>query len=70
MMSGGLESTGGIEGILTPCPALAFTPAGENKRIVDMADSDVLSFGPNSAAILEALAVAIYAPDPSTTAAK
>lgn len=70
MMSGGLESTGGIEGIFESVPALAFTPAGENKRIVDMADSDVLSFGPNSAAILEALAVAIYAPDSRTSAAK
>lgn len=70
MMSGGLESTGGIDGIFDSVPALAFTQAGENKRIVDMADSDVLSFGPNSAAILEALAVAVYAPDSSTSAAK
>lgn len=70
MMSGGLESTGGIEGIFDSVPALAFTPAGENKRIVDMADSDVLSFGPNSAAILEALAVAVYAPETNAPAAK
>lgn len=66
MMSGGLESTGGIKGITKSIPALAFTPAGEKQRIVDMDDSEVLSFGPNSAAILEALAVAVYAPaDPA-----
>ena len=62
MMTSGLESAGGIEGILTSVPALAHTPAGSKQRIVDMADSDVLSFGPNSAAILEALSVAVYAP--------
>ena len=63
MMTSGLESAGGAEGILTSVPALAHTPAGSKQRIVDMADSDVLSFGPNSAAILEALSVAIYAPE-------
>lgn len=62
MMTSGLESAGGIEGILTSVPALAHTPAGTKQRIVDMADSDVLSFGPNSAAVLEALSVAVYAP--------
>lgn len=63
MMSGGLESTKGVDGLLESIPALAHTPAGEKQRIVDMADSDVLSFGPNSAAVLDALSVAIYAPE-------
>lgn len=63
MMSGGLDSVGGIEGITTAVPALAHTPAGVNSRIVDMADSELLSFGPNSAAVLEALSVAVYAPE-------
>ncbi|WP_245934357.1 heme/hemin ABC transporter substrate-binding protein [Arthrobacter psychrolactophilus] len=62
MMSSGLESAGGIDGILDSVPALALTAAGTKRRIVDMSDSDVLSFGPNSAAVLEALSVAIYAP--------
>ena len=62
MMTSGLESAGGVEGIMTSVPALAHTPAGTKNRIVDMADSEVLSFGPNSAAILEALSVAVYAP--------
>ncbi len=43
-------------------PALALTGAGENRRIVDMADGDILGFGPRSAAVLDALARAIYAP--------
>lgn len=68
MMTKGLESAGGAEGIGESVPALALTPAGEKKRFVDMSDSQVLSFGPDSAAILEALSVAIYAPE--TAAAK
>lgn len=63
MMTGGLESVGGVDGLLTSFPALATTPAGQNRRIVDMADSDVLAFGPATADVLDALAVAIYAPD-------
>ena len=48
--------------VLEQLPALANTPAGQNRRIVDIADSQALSFGPSSAQTLEALAVAIYAP--------
>ncbi|MFY9677849.1 heme/hemin ABC transporter substrate-binding protein [Glutamicibacter protophormiae] len=66
MMTGGLESLGGVDGIAASVPALAHTPAGQNRRIVDMADSDLLSFGPNSAAVLEALSVAVYAPEPAS----
>lgn len=66
MMTKGLESAGGADEIGNSVPALAHTPAGEKKRFVDMADSQVLSFGPNSAATLEALSVAIYAPDSAT----
>jgi iron complex transport system substrate-binding protein len=62
MMTKGLESAGGADGLLAARPALALTPAGERHRIVDMADGDVLSFGPRSAAVLDALARAVYAP--------
>lgn len=65
MMTHGLESVGGVDGLLEKLPALANTPAGHNRRIVDMADNQVLAFGPGSAQILEALAVAIYAPEPA-----
>jgi ABC-type hemin transport system, periplasmic component len=62
VMSGGLKSAGGVEGLLAAKPAIALTSAGQHERFVDMADGDVLSFGPRSAAVLDALARAIYAP--------
>lgn len=63
MMSKGLESVGGVDGLLDRLPAVASTPAGQNRRIVDMDDSQILSFGPGTAEVLDALAVAIYAPE-------
>lgn len=66
VMSDGLSSAGGAEGLLESIPALAQTPAGEKRRIIDMDDSEILSFGPGTAGVLDALAVALYAPqDPS-----
>ncbi|NYD87603.1 heme/hemin ABC transporter substrate-binding protein [Cellulomonas oligotrophica] len=62
MMTDGLESVGGVDGLLERLPAVASTPAGERRRVVDMADSQVLSFGPATADVLDALAVALYAP--------
>lgn len=63
MMSKGLESVGGVDGLLERFPALASTPAGQHERIVAMDDDVVLSFGPRTADVLNALAVALYAPD-------
>ncbi|WP_182377397.1 ABC transporter substrate-binding protein [Nocardioides sp. WS12] len=63
MMSNGLDSIGGVDGLLDQFPALAQTPAGENKRVIAMDDTQVLSYGPRTAAVLNALAVALYAPD-------
>lgn len=65
VMTAGLESVGGVDGLLEQIPAVAQTPAGEHRRVVDMADSQVLSFGPTSAQTLDALARAFYAPDAS-----
>ncbi|GAA1704672.1 hemin ABC transporter substrate-binding protein [Microbacterium sediminicola] len=65
MMTKGLESVGGIDGLLESIPAIAQTPAGEHRRIVDMSDYEILSFGPRSADVVEALARAIYAPEQS-----
>ncbi|WP_235735808.1 heme/hemin ABC transporter substrate-binding protein [Nocardioides alcanivorans] len=62
LMSKGLESVGGVDGLLEKVPALASTPAGENQRVVDMSDSQILGYGPMTAQVLNALAVAIYAP--------
>ena len=63
MMTKGLTSVGGVDGLLDRFPALANTPAGQNRRVVDMNDSEILGFGPLTARVLNALAVAIYAPD-------
>ncbi len=65
VMTEGLESVGGVDGLLEQLPAIAQTPAGEHRRVVDMADTQVLSFGPTSAQTLDALARAFYAPDAS-----
>ncbi|MFD8298705.1 hemin ABC transporter substrate-binding protein [Streptomyces bauhiniae] len=62
MMSEGLRSVGGVDGALR-LPGVAQTPAGRHRRIVDMSDYQVLSFGPLTARVLDALARAVYAPD-------
>lgn len=62
-MTKGIESTDGIDGLLEALPELALTPAGQNKRIIDMDDTAILSYGPQTPAVLDALAVALYAPE-------
>ena len=66
MMTKGLESTGGVDGLLDKLPALAQTPAGQRKRFVDVDDSLVLGYGPATAEVLNALAVAVLAPEALT----
>lgn len=63
MMTKGLESVDGVEGLLERVPAVANTPAGANRRIVDMDDGAILGFGPRTPDVLDALARAIYAPE-------
>lgn len=63
MMNKGLDSVGGVDGLLEKFPAMAQTPAGANERIIAMNDDLVLSFGTRTPAVLNALAVALYAPD-------
>lgn len=63
VMTDGLESVGGVDGLLASKPAIALTSAGQHRRIVDMDDREILAFGPRSAQILDALARAIYAPE-------
>jgi len=65
VMTDGLKSVGGVDQLLAEKPSIALTTAGKHRRFVDMADGDVLSFGPRSAGVLEALARAVYAPDAS-----
>ena len=62
VMSRGLKSTGGVDGLVSR-PGVEQTTAGKNRRIVDMDDGQILSFGPNTPAVLLSLAKAIYAPE-------
>ncbi|WP_225732853.1 heme/hemin ABC transporter substrate-binding protein [Pseudoclavibacter sp. CFCC 11306] len=68
MMTKGLESVGGVDGLLERVPAVANTPAGQNRRVVDMSDTEIMSYGPRTADVLDALARAVYAPDASPAA--
>ena len=64
VMADGLESTGGLQGLLAR-PGVGQTTAGKHRRIVDVPDGQLLSFGPNTAAALTSIARAIYAPEPT-----
>lgn len=66
VMSKGLESAGGVDGLINTLPAIGETPAGQKKRIIDMDDTQILSYGPATADVLDALAVAVYAPEANT----
>ncbi|MFD3508621.1 hemin ABC transporter substrate-binding protein [Nocardia sp. NPDC058666] len=59
VMSDGLKSVGGVDG-LSKVPGIAQTPAGRNRRVVDMSDAVVLSFGPNTGRVVSALSDAVY----------
>jgi len=58
VMSKGLESVGGVEGLLK-LPGVAQTKAGKSSAIIDVDDSLLLSFGPRTPSLVEALAVAL-----------
>ncbi len=58
VMSKGLESVGGISGLLA-LPGVAQTPAGKYGRIIDVDDSLLLAFGPRTPALVLALSAAV-----------
>ena len=58
VMSKGLQSVGGIDGLLK-LPGVAQTQAGKNKAVIDVDDSLLLSFGPRTPSLVSALARAI-----------
>jgi iron complex transport system substrate-binding protein len=60
VMSKGLQSVGGISGLLK-LPGVAQTQAGKNQAVVDVDDSLLLSFGPRTPALVQALADAVTA---------
>jgi iron complex transport system substrate-binding protein len=57
VMSKALESVGGVEGLLA-LPGVAQTNAGKNSAIIDVDDSLLLSFGPRTPSLVQALAAA------------
>jgi iron complex transport system substrate-binding protein len=59
MTTTGLESVGGIEG-LVKIPGIAQTPAGKDRRVVTMEDGLLYSFGPRTPVALRLLIEAIY----------
>lgn len=58
VMSKGLESVGGIDG-LVQLPGIAQTQAGKNRAIVAVDDSLLLSFGPRTYSLLVALSQSV-----------
>ncbi|MGW4367055.1 heme/hemin ABC transporter substrate-binding protein [Nocardia takedensis] len=64
VMTDGLNSVGGVDG-LEKIPGIAQTPAGKNKRVVDMSDAVLLSFGPNTGRVIAALSEAVYGTKPA-----
>lgn len=61
VMTEGLRSVGGVDGLLE-LPGVAQTPAGINRRVIDMDDGILLNFGGRTGKAVEALAKAVYGP--------
>lgn len=59
MMSGGLESTGDMAGLMQR-PGVAQTIAGQNQRVLALPDGQSLSFGPQTGELLLRGAQALY----------
>ncbi|UPO76994.1 ABC transporter substrate-binding protein [Arthrobacter sp. Helios] len=62
VMSDGLASTGGVDGLLER-PGILQTAAGQNRTVVDVPDGQALNFGPSTPAALLAAAKALYTSD-------
>jgi iron complex transport system substrate-binding protein len=60
VMTEGLESVGGVDGLLD-IPGLAETPAGKRRCVIDMRDDQILGFGPQFPGTLRALHRALSA---------
>ncbi|MFI6821639.1 hemin ABC transporter substrate-binding protein [Micromonospora sp. NPDC050187] len=61
VMSEGLASVKGVDGLLA-LPGIGQTPAGKNRRIVDMDDGLLLTFGARTGRAIQALAAAVHGP--------
>ncbi|MER7742120.1 hemin ABC transporter substrate-binding protein [Streptomyces sp. NPDC096538] len=60
VMSKGLESVGGVDG-LVKIPGIAQTPAGMDRRIVSVEDGVLLNYGPRTDQVLASVVEQLYA---------
>ncbi|MEO3973129.1 ABC transporter substrate-binding protein [Streptomyces sp. CAU 1734] len=60
VMSKGLDSVGGIDG-LVKIPGVAQTPAGMDRRVVSVPDGVLLNYGPRTDEVLTSLVEQLYA---------
>ena len=58
VMTRGLESVGGLEGLVQR-PRVAQTRAGRERRVVTVDDTLLLSFGPRTGELVSALSAAL-----------
>ena len=63
VMSKGLESAGGVDGLIRAQPSIGLTSAGQHRRIIDIDDSVLFAGGTRIPDVIDGLARAIYAPD-------
>lgn len=63
VMTKGLESAGGVDGLLAAQPSVALTSAGQNRRIIDVDDGVIFAGGTRIPDVIDGLARALYAPD-------
>ncbi|WP_406090448.1 hemin ABC transporter substrate-binding protein [Kitasatospora purpeofusca] len=59
VMSKGLDSVGGVDGLLK-LPGVAQTPAGLDRRIVSIEDGQLLSYGPRTPQVIHEIAEQLY----------
>ena len=69
VMTKGLESAGGVDGLIAAQPSIALTTAGKNRRIIDVEDTLIFAGGTRIPDVLDGLARAIYSPDSLPAAA-
>lgn len=62
VMTDGLESAGGVDGLLEAQPSIALTNAGQHRRIIDVDDAVLFAGGSRIPDVIDGLARAIYAP--------
>ncbi|SDO25528.1 iron complex transport system substrate-binding protein [Streptomyces sp. cf386] len=59
VMTKGLESVGGVDG-LVEIPGVAQTPAGADRRVVSIEDGALLSYGPRTDQVLRSVVAQLY----------